>query len=145
MIKSWLVLFIVTLALSAGVANAQNVDHIDSATVNLATDTGTTISSVSSSGTLTGVACKVTSAVSGTPFWALMVTVDGGTAQEVQGGAYLYTTYWWPVNFISVGDGSAVGDLFYIPMHVPFSTSLLVKTSPLNSGTGGLTCSAFRT
>jgi len=143
--KLWSLIFTVALTISVSTANAQFLNSVDTVTGIDLTNTGVTptITNISRSGVLTGISCKVTAAVTGTPGWLLSITVDGGSAKTLNGGLYGFANTW--PTFCTVGNGSAVGDVFFVPLHVSFSTSLLITTGFLNGATTGtLTCSAFR-
>jgi hypothetical protein len=136
---------IALLAISVTSAFA-NVPTISAnTTFNLATDTtGTSLVSLTGSGTLHAISCKVTTAVTGIPEWTMTISVDGGTATYVP-AIYFGAGFGAPFNDIATGTGGlSVGDHFTLPMHVTYTTSLSVASFVLyNATAGALSCAAI--
>lgn len=131
------------LALCAVTINAQTITTV---AVDLTSDPGTTIFNVTSgSGTITGLACKVTTAVTGSPAWGLSVQVNGGTFVSLP-AAYFFSNSWaGNAGAFTSGSGSAVNDTLIFPVYIPYTTSVRVGTIPFSSAaTGALKCSVLR-
>lgn len=139
-----LVIAIAALTMSVGAANAQ-ANHVSTVSgLSLASDPGTDIVNVTTSGTLTGVACVVNGTVSGSPAWGLYMSIDGGGPVSFQSGGYNGSVNWTGSSAMYKGTGASIGDSFFIPMHKPFTTSLEIFSNRFISGSSGtLTCSAF--
>jgi hypothetical protein len=86
-----------------------------------------TILSVTGSGTLHGIACKVTTAVTGSSLLQLLgVSADNGTFKG-NGGPYPSSNTFASTYLNSWGDGSHVGDGFVIPMNLTYTSSLVIN------------------
>jgi len=109
-------------------------------TDNLGDADSSDIANVSETGVLVALAGVVSVAPAGAPDTRLEVTVDGGTARALalwNGG----TT--WGIaeirGFAIIGDGSTVGDRFYLPFgSARYAFSLRIKHIVQSAGTGGV-------
>ena len=115
---------------------------------------GKNLLSVTGTGYVSGVACVVTSAVTGTPSFNIKGTFDGtalGPFHSLMPGIYFGVAMFAPAwkaavpPFHTGGDGSNVGDTIWYPMHIPFSSSASLYSENLFGSvatTGSLTCTA---
>lgn len=135
--------FSLTLLASSLMMNAQT---FSSASIDLVNDSGTTILSHSGSGTLLGYSCYVTTAVTGSVLWGVQYQVDGGASTQPP-AIYGVGTTGVNTNNGAYCNGNmlSVGQHCVIPLHVSYTTSILLSSVPFSSAsTGALKCTAVR-
>lgn len=155
------VLLVFVLSLSGKVAFAQvpSVSNLTYPAVSFdltsSSDTsGKTLLSVSGTGYISGVACVVTSAVTGNVSFGIKGTFDGtalGSSHSLMPYIYVGISAFAPAwqqavpPFHIGGNGSNVGDSVWYPLHIPFSSSASLYSDNLwgyLATTGSMTCTA---
>jgi hypothetical protein len=159
--RSTLVVLTLAICLAlAGAANAQVpfISYLTNPAVSfdltsLSDTNGKTLFSVSGySGYVSGVACVVTSAVTGSPSFGIKGTFDGTpTTYQLMPSIYVTISDFAPAwqravaPFHIGGLGSNVGDGVWYPMHIPFTSSASLYSENVYyslATTGSMTCTA---
>lgn len=135
-------------ALGAITASAQTYT-LDYTSVPLTTSSNYTLgSSASGSGNVKGFGCRVTAAVTGTPSATISVQLDGihWSTYTIYASANSWNSEW--SIFQSLGStsssGANVGDTFYVPLDVPYTSGLTITMLVSSTASAGsLECNSL--